>query len=83
VQPTGDDEAPTPTQARRNRRQEETVDDDEVVEDEEQESGSGSVAQLSKNLVRYALACEHSRLPIKRPDVGAKSTSVGMSLCSS
>lgn len=66
-----DDDLPAPTQSLRNRRQEETPDYDEDL-DEEEEHGSGSVAQLSKNLVRYALACEYSRTPIKRQDVNQK-----------
>ena len=37
--------------------------------------GIGSIAQLSKNLVRYALACEYSRLPIKRQEINQKGTS--------
>lgn len=35
-------------------------------------SGSGSVEQLSKSLVRYALSCEYARKPIKRQDVNEK-----------
>jgi hypothetical protein len=35
-------------------------------------SGSGSIAQLSKSFVRYALACEYARIPIKRQDVAQK-----------
>jgi hypothetical protein len=46
--------------------------EDEVDEEEEHDSGSGTVAQLSKNFVRYALACEYSRIPIKRQDVSQK-----------
>jgi hypothetical protein len=46
--------------------------EDEVDEDGESEGGSGTVAQLSKNLVRYALACEYSRIPIKRQEVSQK-----------
>jgi len=34
--------------------------------------GSGSVDQLAKGLVRYALSCEHSRKPIKRADINEK-----------
>jgi hypothetical protein len=34
--------------------------------------GSGSLEQLSKGLVRYALSCEHSRKPIKRQDISEK-----------
>ncbi|KAF1958490.1 MAGE-domain-containing protein [Byssothecium circinans] len=70
-----EDDVSTPpsTQNRRNRRQEDTPDDDDEVDEVgEEEHGSGSVAQLSKALVRYALACEYSRIPIKRQDVGQK-----------
>lgn len=38
----------------------------------ERDGGSGSLQQLSKGLVRYALACEHSRKPIKRQDINEK-----------
>lgn len=42
------------------------------MEDEEQGGGSGSLEQLSKGLVRYALSCEYSRKPIKRQDINEK-----------
>ncbi|KAL5403422.1 hypothetical protein PMIN03_009890 [Paraphaeosphaeria minitans] len=61
-----DDDESTPTQRRQTQ-----VDDDEVDE-AEQDHGSGSIAQLSKNLVRYALSCEFSRTPIKRQDIAQK-----------
>lgn len=32
----------------------------------------GSVGQLSKSLVRYALSCEAARKPIKRQDVNER-----------
>lgn len=41
-----------------------------------QDNGSGSVDQLSKGLVRYALACEYARKPIKRQDVNEKGEGV-------
>jgi hypothetical protein len=44
---------------------------DEVTQD----TGSGSLEQLSKGLVRYALSCEHSRRPIKRQDINEKGES--------
>ncbi|KAF2824610.1 MAGE-domain-containing protein [Ophiobolus disseminans] len=67
----GADEEATPTQR---RRRDDTPEEDEDVdmEDDEQESGSGSVEQLSKGLVRYAISCEHSRKPIKRQDINEK-----------
>jgi hypothetical protein len=40
--------------------------------DEEQNTGSGSLDQLSKGLVRYALSCEYSRKPLKRQDINEK-----------
>jgi hypothetical protein len=45
------------------------------MEDTDQDSGSGSVEQLSKGLVRYAISCEHSRKPIKRQDINEKGQS--------
>ena len=40
--------------------------------EESEQSGSGSLEQLSKGLVRYALSCEFARKPIKRQDVNEK-----------
>ncbi|KAF2865227.1 MAGE family-domain-containing protein [Massariosphaeria phaeospora] len=45
------------------------MDDDD---DDEHDNGSGSLAQLTKGFVRYALACEYSRIPIKRQEVNQK-----------
>lgn len=45
-------------------------DNDEV--DGGHDSSSTGIEQLAKRLVRYALACEYSRVPIKRPDVSSK-----------
>jgi hypothetical protein len=42
------------------------------MEGTQQDTGSGSLVQLSKGLVRYALSCEHSRKPIKRQDINEK-----------
>ncbi|KAH7136047.1 MAGE family-domain-containing protein [Dendryphion nanum] len=76
--PTEDDEhSSTPTQPQNYRQQATQVaydddDDDDVDMEEAIESGSGSIAQLSKNLVRYALACEYSRTPIRRQDISQK-----------
>ncbi|KAF3040673.1 hypothetical protein E8E12_003411 [Didymella heteroderae] len=70
----GDVSTPTPTQTQR-RRQAETPDEDGDVDMEESQSGgsaSGSVEQLSKSLVRYALSCELARRPIKRQDVNER-----------
>jgi hypothetical protein len=48
---------------------------DEVTQD----TGSGSLEQLSKGLIRYALSCEHSRKPIKRQDINEKGRTEYMS----
>ncbi|KAI8941244.1 hypothetical protein NX059_002476 [Plenodomus lindquistii] len=70
------EEQSTPSQqlTQRPRRREEASDDDEDVDMDQGErgGGSGSLQQLSKGLVRYALACEYSRKPIKRQDVNEK-----------
>ncbi|KAF2183033.1 MAGE-domain-containing protein [Zopfia rhizophila CBS 207.26] len=55
----------------RNQQRASPDDEDDSVE-EEQGNGSGSLNQLSKGLVRYALACEYSRMPIKRQDINQK-----------
>ncbi|CBY00575.1 hypothetical protein LEMA_P017050.1 [Plenodomus lingam JN3] len=65
---------PTQRDTQRNRRPDESSDDDvdgDMAEGE-REGGSGSLQQLSKSLVRYALACEYSRKPIKRQDINEK-----------
>ncbi|KAJ4304855.1 hypothetical protein N0V90_000383 [Kalmusia sp. IMI 367209] len=69
--PVDDDDDPPPTQTQQHRRPD-TPDDDEEVDEAEEESGSSSIAQLSKNFVRYALACEYARIPIKRQDITQK-----------
>jgi hypothetical protein len=72
-----EDDAPTPTQTQRQRPresfQDEDIDGDDI--EEAHSGGSGSIAQLSKSFVRYALACEYARIPIKRQDVAQKRTS--------
>ncbi len=40
--------------------------------DESQNNGGSSVNQLAKGLIRYALACEYARKPIKRQDVNER-----------
>jgi hypothetical protein len=66
---------PPYTQTQRNRRGD-SSDGDDVDEARENGSangsGSGSVQQLAKNLVRYALACEYARRPIKRQEINEK-----------
>ena len=72
---TEEEEAPAPTQTQRRRRRDDTPEEDEDVDIEEEtqrDQGSGSVEQLAKGLVRYALSCEHSRKPIKRQDINEK-----------
>lgn len=65
---------PPPTQTQRNRRGDSSEGDD-VDEARENGNVSGSVQQLAKNLVRYALACEYARRPIRRQDVNEKGKS--------
>lgn len=69
-------DVPTPTQTQRNRPREDTPEDDDDDAEEDIHNGAGSLTQLSKSLVRYALACEYSRTPIKRADINQKGTSV-------
>jgi hypothetical protein len=40
-----------------------------MEEETQRDQGSGSVEQLAKGLVRFALSCEHARKPIKRQDI--------------
>lgn len=71
-------DVPTPTQTQREQRREFTPEDDYDDEDDDDDAeedihnGAGSLAQLSKSLVRYALACEYSRTPLKRADINQK-----------
>ncbi|KAF2020458.1 MAGE-domain-containing protein [Aaosphaeria arxii CBS 175.79] len=62
-----EDDIPEPTQTQ--HYEQEDLDDDGYGDEQ---TGSSSLAQLSKSLVRYALACEYSRTPIKRQDVTQK-----------
>jgi hypothetical protein len=41
-------------------------------EETQRDQGSGSVEQLAKGLVRFALSCEHARKPIKRQEINEK-----------
>jgi hypothetical protein len=71
-----EEEEATPTQnQRRTRNDTPDMDEDVEMEDGDQDTGSGSVEQLAKSLVRYAISCEHSRKPIKRPDINEKGRS--------
>ncbi|KAF1353026.1 MAGE-domain-containing protein [Lizonia empirigonia] len=54
------------------QRRAETADADSDVDMEASQDGSGSVEQLSRSLVRYALSCEYARKPIKRQDVNER-----------
>jgi hypothetical protein len=77
-----EEESPAPTQTQR-RRRDDTPEEDEDVDMEDairQAQGSGSVEQLAKGLVRYALSCEHSRKPIKRADINEKGDCIGKSI---
>jgi hypothetical protein len=59
-----------PTQTQRSRPRNDSDSDEEA--DEGYHNGAGSLPQLSKSLVRYALACEFSRTSIKRADINQK-----------
>ncbi|EDU39598.1 MAGE-domain-containing protein [Pyrenophora tritici-repentis] len=63
------DETP-PAQPRRRRERDESPEEEDMETQVEQ--GSGSVQQLAKGLVRYALSCEHSRKPLKRQEINEK-----------
>ncbi|KAH7070701.1 MAGE family-domain-containing protein [Paraphoma chrysanthemicola] len=67
-----EEDAPAPTQTQRQRRDDTPEDEDADMDDEQEERGSGSLEQLSKGLVRYAISCEYSRKPIKRQDINEK-----------
>jgi hypothetical protein len=77
-----EEHTPTPTQTQRGRRDDTPEADEDVdMEDVERDTGgSGSLEQLSKGLVRYALSCEHSRKPIKRQDISEKGKWSGSAL---
>ncbi|CAE7013798.1 hypothetical protein PTT_08551 [Pyrenophora teres f. teres 0-1] len=64
----------TPPVRRQQRRERDESPEEEEDDDMETQvdQGSGSVQQLAKGLVRYALSCEHSRKPIKRQDINEK-----------
>lgn len=69
-----DDDEPRRRQARRNESDD---DAEESAHDEEGDvsmtgADGGDEEQLVKKLVRYALACEYARLPIKRDGIREK-----------
>jgi hypothetical protein len=74
-----DEDVPAPSTQRRRRA---PVSDDESEEEAELDNGDNmevaedddSIDQVVKKLVRYALACEYQRLPIKRVGIAEKST---------
>lgn len=69
------EEEPTRNQRIRRRVEEEESDnaDESVPAGEEMEvEGDADKDQLIKKLVRYALACEYSRIPIKRDGIREK-----------
>lgn len=71
-----DADVASPIQTQQRRWHEASVEDQDVDMDggEHIERGSGSLEQLSKSLIRYALSCEYSRKPIKRQDINEKGT---------
>ncbi|KAK9777361.1 putative MAGE family-domain-containing protein [Seiridium cardinale] len=73
---TGNDSEEDEPRRRQSRRQQ---DSDEEEDDEQQDengdvdmAGAGDEAQLVKKLVRYALACEYARIPIRRDGIRDK-----------
>jgi hypothetical protein len=76
-----EDEPPRSTQRPRQTQQddsEEDEDDDENDDDESRDNimeigeEEDSQEQLVKKLVRYALACEYQRMPIRRAGISEK-----------
>jgi melanoma-associated antigen len=72
-----DDDSEDEVEARRrqSKRRQESDDDDDVDQDETMDidtAGSGDEAQMIKKLVRYALACEYARMPIRRDGIREK-----------
>lgn len=74
---SSEEERPQNTQRKKGKqRAAEDDDDDEEDEDGEDEmeldAGEDSQEQLVKKLVRYALACEYQRMPIRRAGITEK-----------
>lgn len=69
-----DDEEEAEPRRRQSRRQDsEDEDDEEVDEDGDVDmAGASDEAGLIKKLVRYALACEYARIPIRRDGIRDK-----------
>lgn len=59
---------PSRTQRRRASDASENFEEDTQIED----TSTTSLQQMIKNLVRLALACEYSRIPIRRADISSK-----------
>lgn len=78
---SSEEERPRNTQ-RRKGKQRASEDDEEEEEDEESDNGmeldagEDSQEQLTKKLIRYALACEYQRIPIRRAGITEKGTSI-------
>lgn len=80
TQPTADDEASdaeedvaqaAATQRQRQQASPGTETPDYIYGDEDTQ-GDASLDQMVKKLVRFALACEYARQPIRRADISAK-----------
>ncbi|KAH8662045.1 MAGE family-domain-containing protein [Xylariales sp. PMI_506] len=70
-----DEDEPRPRQPRREREPDDSAQESDVDEDGDVDiSGTHSAdeAQLVKKLVRYALACEYARTPIRRDGIREK-----------
>jgi hypothetical protein len=72
-----DEEEDDEPRRRQSRRQDDSEDNDDFDEDVDGDVEMGGAnfsdeAQLVKKLVRYALACEHSRTPIRRDGIREK-----------
>lgn len=71
------DDTEDPRRRRQSRRNNESDDPDASEEDQDgdvsmERAGDGTDDQLVKKLVRYALACEYARIPIKRDGIRDK-----------
>ncbi|KAI1501670.1 MAGE family-domain-containing protein [Biscogniauxia marginata] len=67
------DEDDQPGRRRQSRRNNDSDDDSEASEDDQDRpAADGTEDQLVKKLVRYALACEYARIPIKRDGIRDK-----------
>ncbi|KAI5917524.1 MAGE family-domain-containing protein [Camillea tinctor] len=70
---TNQDEDDQAARRRQSRRNNDSNDDSEPSDDDHDRSAAdGTESQLIKKLVRYALACEYARIPIKRDGIRDK-----------